>query len=207
MARGANGELHRADLVSVVIPFDHPLLARRVRDWTDAHQVYKAVMSFFGNLPGPPGQRRATSRILYRIDDRRRRIVLQAATPFTRVGHGAHVANNALPTQVENGCMVRFRLDVNAVRCQHQTGRRIPVPDKEISGWLAPRLSPALKTITIVNVKVTYRRTGHGPVRIARLTGTACVGDKEALLALIHAGVGRAKAYGCGLLSVQPAAE
>lgn len=75
--------------------------------------------------------------------------------------------------------MVRFRLDVNAARCQRQTRRRTPVPDKEISGWLVPPLSPALKTITIVNVKVTCRRTEHGPVRIARLTGTACVGDKE----------------------------
>jgi len=184
-------------------------LVRRIRDWNDAEQVHHAVMSLFReNLPGPQQQRRATAGILYRIDQNTGRILLQATVAPIRTDHGIRTTDlSGLLTRLTAGTAVRFRLDINAVRCQARTHHRSPVPESEFPDWLARRLHPALTAITILDAPITVRRAGQTPLRIAHVTATARIGDRDALLQLIHAGVGRARAYGCGLLSVLPSIE
>jgi CRISPR system Cascade subunit CasE len=195
--------------ILAAVPFDHPALARRVRDWNDAEQIHKAVMSLFReDLPGPQHQRRATAEILYRVEHHAARILLQSATAPAHSDYGIRTTHlSGLATHLTAGTAVRFRLDINAVRCQAGTHRRTPVPDADLPQWAAARLHPALTAVTLLDQPVTVRRTDNSPLRVAHLTGTARINDPDALLGLIRSGVGRAKAYGCGLLSVVPMSE
>ncbi|CAG4902551.1 unnamed protein product [Acidithrix sp. C25] len=65
-------------------------------------------------------------------------------------------------------------------------------------------MSRGLSEIAVDDLKVRVLRAGRTPLRIARIDGNAVVRDQGALVALLDEGVGRAKAYGCGLLSVLP---
>lgn len=192
--------------VLAAVPVDHPGLVRRIRDWNDAEQVHQAVMSLFReDLPGPQDQRRATSNILYRIDASAGRILVQAATAPARTDHGIRTTDlSGLFAQLADGISVRVRVDINAVKCQARTQRRISVPDPELPEWIAQRLQPALTAIAVHDSPTTVRRTSQARLRIAHVTAKARIEDRDALLQLIRFGVGRAKAYGCGLLSVLP---
>jgi CRISPR system Cascade subunit CasE len=56
----------------------------------------------------------------------------------------------------------------------------------------------------------TNTRAGRGnPIRHhrVRFDGTATIIDPDQLRAAIHNGIGRGKAYGCGLLSIAPAPD
>jgi CRISPR system Cascade subunit CasE len=189
------------------IPLDHPALTRHVRDWGDRDQIHKAVMTLFRpDLPGPQDQRRAAASILYRIEHRPQpRILLQAAVAPARSDYGIRVTDlTALLDRLHPGVRVHIRVDVNAVRCQSRTGRRLPVPDSDLPAWLTERLDPALTDVDILNAPITVSRAGSHPLRVAHITATATVGEEGRLIELIRDGVGRGKAYGCGLLSVLP---
>jgi CRISPR system Cascade subunit CasE len=190
------------------VPLDHPALNNRVRDWADAEQVHKAVMALFQeNLPGAQHERRATARILYRLEAEAGRILVQATRPMARTDYGIRATDlTGLIPYLTPGATVHVRVDVNAVRCQNGTGRRIPVPDDDLAEWLAARLAPSLDRLTLLDARTTVSRTGTTPLRIAHITASTRIHDTGALLEQIRTGVGRARAYGCGLLSVLPAA-
>jgi CRISPR system Cascade subunit CasE len=195
--------------ILAAVPIDHPALARRVRDWTDTDQVHQAIMSLFReNLPGAQQQRRATSHILYRLESDAGRILVQTTVTPARTDHGIRLTDlTGLVQYLTAGTTVRFRLDINAVRCQAGSHRRTPVSATDFPDWLAARLQPALTTATILDAPVTLRHTSGTPLRIAHVTGTAHINNPAALRDLIRNGVGRAKAYGCGLLSTLPTTQ
>ena len=188
------------------VPLDHPALHRIIGDWSDRHQIHQAVMSLFReDLPGPQHQRRATSQILYRVEREAHRILLQSRHAPQRTDHGTRTTHlDALLAALHTGMSIRIRLDINAVHCQSRTHRRTPVSDRDLPHWLAQRLHPALDTLTIHNAPITVHTTGKPSLRIAHITATAHIADHSALTNLIHTGVGRAKAYGCGLLTALP---
>jgi CRISPR system Cascade subunit CasE len=188
------------------VPVDHPALARRIHHWADRDQTHKAVMSLFReDLPGPQEYRRATAGILYRIEQPLGRILLQSAVPPARTDYGIRTTDLAgLAAHLSPGQAVRFRVDVNAVRCQSHTARRIPVPDCDLPAWLTTKLQPALANIAVLDAPITVTNAGQHPLRIAHVTGTATVNNHEAAIDLIESGIGRAKAYGCGLLTLLP---
>ncbi|MGI5175324.1 type I-E CRISPR-associated protein Cas6/Cse3/CasE [Dactylosporangium sp. CA-152071] len=190
------------------VPLNHPALIRHVRDWGDRDQIHKAVMTLFRpDLPGPQDQRRGTAGILYRVEHRPHpRILLQAATPLARTDYGIRVTDlTGLMANLQPGRRVHLRVDINAVRCESRTGRRLAVPDSELQGWLTARLESGLNNVEILDAPVTVSRAGNHPLRVAHIAATATVHDSSALTELINNGVGRGKAYGCGLLTVLPA--
>ena len=82
-----------------------------------------------------------------------------------------------------------------------------------LSSWLAQKLSPALVDVAILThereVVGGQRSSGsfeHSDkvVQVDTIDGVARVADASALNTLLSQGVGRARAYGCGLLTVRP---
>jgi CRISPR system Cascade subunit CasE len=187
------------------VPLQHPALLRQVRNWNDVDIVHKAIMSLYDRrLPGPQQQRRATSEILYRIDTEHDRILLQSAIPLARNDHGIRTTDlSGLLDRLHDGQHVAIRLDINAVRCQARTGKRLPIPIEDVSEWLEQKLEPALVNLD-TQVAITVRRASGVPVHIAHVAGVATVNQSDELKRLIYDGIGRAKAYGCGLISVIP---
>lgn len=199
------------------IPAAHLGLTARVRDWTDHDQAHKAVMSLFpDNLDGPRTARRATGTILWRLDqdpNRPPRLLVQHTTglrpdvtadPTVQTTRLDQVIATLTPGQT-----VRYRLVANPVRAV--TGRRghraaVKDPD-ELLDWAATRLAQAgLAEIIPTDLPETkLLRHGNTPLWTARFQGHAAVSDSTLLQGAVAHGIGRARAYGCGLLSVLPA--
>jgi|tagenome__1003787_1003787.scaffolds.fasta_scaffold20969927_3 CRISPR system Cascade subunit CasE len=191
------------------VPYSHPALRNRIRRWDDQEQVHQAVMSLFRpDLPGDQRARRAGSDILYRLDDERQRLLVQATTTPQRTDHGIRLTTlDGLLDRLAKGQRVRFTADLNAVRCQARTGRRLPVPAHELAEWVLERLTPALDKAELLDAPVQTRYRGRVPLVVARVTGTATITDRDALAQKLRVGVGRGRAYGCGLLTVLPLAS
>lgn len=80
-----------------------------------------------------------------------------------------------------------------------------------MTGWLQQKLSPALEDLEILNHQRAVlgadrlgRRTANTPtIQVDTVDGFARINDTELLQQLLFHGVGRAKSYGCGLLSIR----
>jgi len=108
------------------------------------------------------------------------------------------------------GSAVQFRIAVNGIeRVDRDKG-----PDDRsltISQWLQKRLDGALKDIQISNHQREVlgagrhgRHTNSGKViQIDTIDGIATVDARARLIELLENGVGRAKSYGCGLLTIK----
>lgn len=177
--------------------------------WNDAEAVHRRVMALFPNLPSGDGAGpRAAAHVLYRLE-------LQADKPYVLVQSDVPPLDDALDRRplsdflslLEPGRQVRFRIDINAVRMKSRTRQLEPVPLTEVPQWIgSTRLATGLREIEVgVPGEFEVRRGKKGtPVRIVRLDGRAVVSDSDHARDLVHRGVGRARSYGCGLLSVAP---
>ncbi len=178
--------------------------------WHDAEAVHHRVMGLFpenlsrGDGAGP----RAAAHVLYRLE-------LQAAKPYVLVQSDVPPVDDGLERRpmasffalLEPGRKVGFRIDVNAVRMKSRTRRLEPVPLAEVPQWAATtRLATGLRQIEVGVPGDFEVRRGKGgtPVRVVRLDGRAVVSDGDLARDLVRRGVGRARSYGCGLLSIAP---
>lgn len=178
--------------------------------WHDAEAVHHRVMGFFpeGLPSGDDGGPRATAHVLFRLE-------LQATKPYVLVQSDVPPIDDGLERRplttflalLEPGRQIRFRVDINAVRMKSRTRRLEPVHLAEVPQWATTtRLATGLQKIEVgVPGDFEVRRGKKGtPVRIVRLDGRAVVSDGDQARDLVHRGVGRARSYGCGLLSVAP---
>lgn len=119
------------------------------------------------------------------------------------------------------GSMVVFRIALNAVRRQSYTdfsGKRsyrvspvqpdhVDTESETITPWLSHKLSLALADLEITNhrreVLEDHYKKAMMRLQVDSIDGVAVVADESALLTALHIGVGREKAYGCGLLSIK----
>jgi CRISPR system Cascade subunit CasE len=200
-----------SEIILTRVPLAFPSLSARVRDWLDREAVHRAIMTLFDPvLPGDASVRRAASGILYRVeeDSSNPHILIQSRiSPASTSDALVKTDCSGLIPRLIPGSAVTFRIEINAVRCQSRSTRRIAIPEQEIPGWLShTTLARGLSQIEVRDLEVRVLRAGRTPLRVARINGVAVVRDQASMLALIEQGVGRAKAYGCGLLSVIPSA-
>lgn len=178
--------------------------------WDDGEAVHRRVMRLFpAGLPQDEARGvRAAANILFRIE-------LGAADPYVLVQSDVEPTDGSLPRRpladflavVELGRRLRFRTEVNAVRMKSRTRRLEPVALSDVPSWLAgTRLGEGLEGIEVgVPGEFQVRRGKHKtPVRVVRLDGLAVVRDVDAVERLLREGIGRARSYGCGLVSIAP---
>lgn len=205
---------------------------RRRANWKgreSADDRHRDVMSLFGDLPGNP---REQAQILFRFERLpgqaptyliRSDIRPSNPTPQT-------LTKTEPEMRLEKGMVVAFRISINAIQRKSTGGiRPVPydvpsdldldeddfqsaseLPQVSMTPWLAQKLAPALADVTVLNHHrevLGGRRSGGSSgkvIQVDTVDGIAVVGDVEALRALLAKGVGRAKAYGCGLLTIRP---
>jgi len=172
---------------------------------------------FAASLPGAEQERRAASRILFRVDETAtgRVVLVQSLRAPTHAPSPSNIKAVHLGTALLPGTAVRFRVAVNAVmRCRRPDGkhRDAPLPEDQVDAWLVGKLTGALTDVTVLNSTRTVYGTNPKGLKKGSLTalqvdtidGVGTVDDPDRLLGLVVDGVGRAKAYGCGLLTVSP---
>lgn len=124
----------------------------------------------------------------------------------------AHSHTVVAPTH-QDGERISWALIANPTKAEPVRGRRgtiRPLPPEAWADWMDRKLAPAMIIDSIEHQpmrtaigikpdrKITHRRVCF--------TGTATVRDADALTTLADTGIGRGKAYGCGLLVTRSAA-
>lgn len=205
-----------------------PVTSRSARTClVDIQEMHRLVMSGFPHLDAPAS--RAAMGVLFRIDsgDRLTQVLVQSTTEpdWSQLDKGTLAApartRDASPLlDLPIGARLRFRLVANPTRAIRPPGRtsrhaqRVPLrrddgPAGRIA-WLQRhagrsgfRIDPESLLVTSLPL-LRGRREHHAPTVIepCRFEGLLEVTEADAFRAAILSGVGRARAYGCGLMSV-----
>lgn len=186
---------------------------------------HRAVMGLFGDIDGSP---RKEANILFRLD----RVAGQAPyfliqstiRPIAQdLITGMEVKEMDFP-ELAAGQIVSFSVALNAVRrksIQVDGKRKVkiqPVPEDHdvealengettMTPWLQEKLSSVFDEVRVVNhlrdVLQDSSSKGAMTIQLDSIEGFAQVRDPNALKEVLAKGIGREKAYGCGLLSVR----
>lgn len=186
------------------------------RDLADVHRLHRRVMSL---LPEDLGANpRAEAVALWRLEPSELPVLLVQTENGPNIGalpegYAATQTKDLAPVfaAVRAELRFRYRIAVNPVRQNGESGRRSVVPSSRLSDWWIERT----QRIGIQDLEppgFTTEPTRHGTtpsgnkltIAIARIDGMASVTDPEALRKALHTGVGRARSYGCGLLTIAP---
>ncbi|GAA5014552.1 type I-E CRISPR-associated protein Cas6/Cse3/CasE [Kitasatospora paranensis] len=119
------------------------------------------------------------------------------------------------------GLPVRYRIAANAIRKpgrttreMYQLGAIIPLSGRAADEWWTRQAETSGLTLTTLHATPLdaahgARRDGQQQVKHARtlFEGTALITDPDRLRTRLTEGIGKGKAYGCGLLSLAPQKE
>jgi hypothetical protein len=123
---------------------------------------------FPASLPGAEQERRAVSKILFRVDETAtgRVILIQSLVAPIHAPSSAKIKTVHCGTAMTTGIPVRFRVAVNAVmRCRRPDGkhRDAPLREDQVDGWLLGKLAGALTNVTVLNsTRSVYPQTTPG---------------------------------------------
>ncbi|WP_216382154.1 type I-E CRISPR-associated protein Cas6/Cse3/CasE [Arcanobacterium phocae] len=201
-------------------------------DETDPQFRHRAVMAIFDTIDSAhPRESAAILFRTDYLAGQAPFFLIQSEIPPTHVPDGAQTVERKIDT-LPAGTPVRFRLAINAIRRKTVSNNvtspksqiiATPIPfdfspkaseslqDQEtMTPWLSNKLKKALHDVTITNhqrellgVDRHGKSTASMTVQVDTVDAVATVTDGAELSNLILNGVGRAKAYGCGLLTVQ----
>lgn len=190
----------------------------------DPLALHGTVMRLFGPINGPSP--RATAGILFRLEPaapgRAPALLIRSAlAPVTTV---PGLLTREEPAAPAAGTPVAFRLSANAIRRRGTSvtvsGRKrthstmsgsVPRDDDPantgpaMTEWVADKLAGAIDAVELLNHdrQVIGNKTSR-TVQTDLVDGFGIIEDPEKLTVLLAAGIGRAKNYGCGLLTVKP---
>lgn len=196
-------------------------------DLADADRLHRRIMQLF---PAGLGERpRHGSGVLFRVDENPRgvSVLLQSGIepePGRLPDSYGHIRVRALDPLLDAlrpGLPVRYRLVANATRKLGRNTKQgepltvVPLHGADAESWWARKAQEAgldVRTLSVTPLapalgkRAPGRVGGHGPVPHARtcFDGTAQILDADRLRAALLGGIGRAKSYGCGLLTIAP---
>jgi CRISPR system Cascade subunit CasE len=192
--------------------------AKARRDLRDVGELHRTVMSMFPDVINEDARR--SMGILHRLDiihDFPILLVQASVQPdLDKLPKGyadgtALTSMTPLIEMLKEGLAVRYRILANATKRPKSGpmgGRRIALGVEDAKTWwerrapeagllLADRPNLVSETLT-----GTSSKNSHLTLRPWRIDGMASVGDVGKLTTALRVGMGRGRAYGCGMLSV-----
>ena len=180
---------------------------------TDCYSVHRVVYDLFDPVRSEGEQ--THSGILYvdKGEDRQERLVLILSNRLPKTPAYGKVEARTLERSHLDFSTYRFEIVVNPVRRNNQTRKIVPVcgraaiarwfMDKAPAwGFAVPELSLQVAEITVDRFKAKETVT----LGKARLTGMLHVTDRQRFVQSVCQGIGRGRAFGCGLLQIVPCA-
>jgi len=185
-------------------------------DWKDTRNPYDWHRALWRLFPDQPQGKRA---FLFRVEQQQPRqgalVLLQSPTAPTPYDEAVRVI--AEPKQLDlsalpEGVSLRFRLTANVIktiRDAEHPERPVRVPllkEEQQLEWLVRKLAPSAEVETVAitpNPPLFFKRKSQaGKLVTTVFDGQLRVIDPDVFRTLIENGVGAAKSFGCGLLSV-----
>ena len=191
------------------VPLTHPTFAN-ITDYNDAAALHDAVMRLFpDNLPGTVDRRRTTNAILYRLQDTTgipHMLVQSLIAPLPDLTLRT-IDLTSWVTTLQDGTPVTIQLRYNTVTSGYRDATTRNNPRKRIQR-LTDHLGTRFPWLTDLAITNTVERPGlhlnTTPIYATDITLTGVIANHLAAVTdLIH-GVGKAKAYGCGMLLITP---
>ena len=180
---------------------------------TDCYSVHRVVYDLFDPVRSEGEQ--THSGILYvdKGEDRQERLVLILSNRLPKTPAYGKVETRTLERLHLDFSTYRFEIVVNPVRRNNQTRKIVPVRGRAaIARWFmdkaptwgfaVPELSLQVAEITVDRFKAKETVT----LGKARLTGMLHVTDRQRFVQSVCQGIGRGRAFGCGLLQIVPCA-
>lgn len=190
------------------VPMHHKVFTGRPK-WADNYWTHTRVMRLFGDLEGINDVRKRSD-ILYRVEPGIGfgRVLVQANTlindPEIRRADLGKMLANLVPGQ-----HVGLKVKANAVRTVNKTINNVVKTSREglgidnIEKWFFDSTRESLEDIKLYNIEFGIERQRSFPISVVTIDATATVADTQTLINVITEGIGRAKAFGCGLISVR----
>ncbi len=194
------------------------------KDIAGAVDMHHRLMSLFPDNLGD--QARSHLGVLFRIEDTPSgaQVLMQSSTEpdLTRLpaGYGPALTKPLTPLldALRPDLTVRYRIAANAIRKPGRTTREIynlsavvPLNGQAAEDWWTRQAEASgLKVITVHSTPLDAargaRRQDHRLIKHTRtqFEGTALITDPDQLRTRVTEGIGKGKAYGCGLLSLAP---
>jgi len=186
------------------------------------YELHRTLMKGF-----PDGVRREKANLLYRLENHSptRSLILLAQstikpdwTPLLSAGRGKYLLvppqTKQLSLHLLEGRVLRFRLRANPTRRLstgkgNKAGKRVQLfREEEQWEWLQRRSQAG--GFRVMDVRITSEgnlndRRRHLKIYQVRFDGILQIIDADAFEQTLRKGIGPAKAFGCGLLSLAPA--
>ncbi|MFD9734629.1 type I-E CRISPR-associated protein Cas6/Cse3/CasE [Umezawaea sp. NPDC059074] len=198
------------------------------RDCANIHDMHRTVMSGYPEIDNDIPAREAHG-VLWRLDDNRGTYVqyVQSATEpnWSKLPAGHLIRPPEIrPLKpvidaIRPGRKLAFRLMANPTKCDFSSRKRVPLrtQDEQIQwlirkgeqhGFVIPSAQQGGADVAPSAVpRLTGSKDKAGKITVdpVRFDGHLVVTDDKAFTSALVAGIGRAKAYGCGLISLAPA--
>jgi CRISPR system Cascade subunit CasE len=205
-------------MIASVLHLDRPAMkALRVRD---AYSLHRVVYSLYEDIREPESKRASEpSGILYADqggDYKGRKILMLATRPPMDAVEGRHgeVQSRSIPSDFLEHDQYRFKVIVNPSRRDNVSRKLLPVRGREaVAQWFAERamaswgFSVASEHLQVDKIEVQqFKDKQQRQVTIAQahVQGLLAVTSHEQFKRSFTQGIGRARAYGCGLLQLVP---
>lgn len=186
------------------------------------YQLHQALWRLF------PGCEQADRDFLFRVEQLQKgigaQVLMQSTTqPQSNEQSPALLAQREYVLNVQNGQRLRFRLRANPIKTIKDSSKgtvekkgkiftktvRVPLlHEEQQQAWLERKLQAfaQLETLIVQPEPILYFRKAKegrsGKIQTVMFDGVLTVTDAEAFNNEIMRGIGPAKAFGCGLLSV-----
>lgn len=186
-------------------------------DWRDPNEAHRAVMRLFPRtLPGDQDRRRADAGILFRVEPSPAglSVLVQSCVPPETIPVGGEsMSVHPRNWKPAGGETIVLRVAVNpTIRGRNAQGREtvkgFVAPD-QMAEWLNGKFKGSLTGLTVLtHARDSYAMRGKGRGRrlvIDIVDVLATVANSDVFDEVRRAGVGRSKAYGCGLVTASRA--
>lgn len=190
---------------------------------TDAYSLHRVVYSLYEDVRDADQKHSSTtSGILYADqggDYRGRKILMLAnREPMEKVdGQHGEVHSKLIPEHFLEHNQYRFKVIINPTRRDSASRKLVAVRGRnDVTQWFIERATSSwgfevafqhLQVDTIEVLQFKGKQQRHITIGQAHIQGLLRITDKDQFINSFTQGIGRARAYGCGLLQIVPVIE
>jgi CRISPR system Cascade subunit CasE len=181
----------------------------------DAYGIHRVVYDLFDPSRDntPVEGRSASSGILYADRGLKKgwREILIVSDRSPRQAPGVRLETREIPSKLLDFPSYRFEITINPVKRENASGKIVPLRTREaVSEWFAAKapgwgFEAGHLEVQSMNVAQFEKKGQRVTLGQATLTGLLQVRDAARFARSFRRGLGRGKAFGCGLLQITPA--